>query len=284
MKIVVNYLREVQELFEEGKIDFIDYFKLYSLNDDLSPLEWCLKNKGLFFHGIVGKASAFGDRDLVEKTDIEATREILQKSNAPYISGHLCVSRKEQTREETLSSIQKNIEDFRTIFGKEVVLENIPYRKYYEHCLYLIQPDVIAQIVYENDCNFLFDISHARKAALFLQMSFEEYVSKLPMDRVVEIHLAGMFTMPDGTQMDYHGIMNDEDYRFLEEAVEKYPTLQYITLEYGSYCPKEKLDLLKDWSLPLANYESVNPIVKEEAYEQLIRIKEILYASKNKRK
>lgn len=276
MKIVVNYLREVQELFEEGKIDFVDYFKLYSLNSDLSSLDWCLENKGVIFHGVVGKASNFGDCDLLETTDIEKTKEILEKTKAPYISGHICTRNKNQTREETLDAIQRNVAEYRRIFAKDVVLENIPYREYYKDCLYLIQPEVISQIVYENDCNFLFDISHARKAALFLEMPFEEYVSKLPMDRVIEFHLAGMFTMPDGTQMDYHGAMQEEDYKFLEEAIAKYPTLKYITLEYGSYCPKERLDFFKNLTLPLADFDTVNPVVKNEVYEQLIKIQKIV--------
>ena len=281
MKLVVNYLREVQELFEEGKIDFVDYFKLYSLNDDLSPLEWCLKNKGLIFHGIVGGASSFGNKDLINFVDEKYTNEILQRSNAPYISGHICVTNKDQTKEETLEAIKDNVKEFKKRFNKKVVLENIPYRNYYEHCLYLIEPEVISQIIYENDCDFLFDLSHARKAALFLQMPFEEYVSRLPMDRVVEIHLAGMYTLPDGEKMDYHGVMQEEDYRFLEYAVKTYPTLKYITLEYGSYCPKEKLHLFRGQDLSLASYETVNSIIKQEVYEQLIRIEKIMRKSCN---
>lgn len=55
MKLAVNHLLEVEELFNEGKIDFIDYFKLYSINGDLSHLEWCIKNKALLFHGLIGR-------------------------------------------------------------------------------------------------------------------------------------------------------------------------------------------------------------------------------------
>ena len=79
MKIVVNYLREVEELFNEGKIDFIDYFKLYSLNEDISALDWCIEHRPVMFHGVIGKASSFGDSDLVAKTDVEKTKEILRK-------------------------------------------------------------------------------------------------------------------------------------------------------------------------------------------------------------
>ena len=276
MKLVVNYLKEVEELFEEGKIDFVDYFKLYSLNEDISALDWCIAHRPVMFHGIIGKASMFGEKNLIENTDIYKTKEILEKSKTPYLSGHISTNDTTQTLEETLAIIKENITNYKKVFGKNIALENIPYRKRYEHCTYLINPEIISKIVYENDCMFLFDISHARKAAEYFKMTFEEYVSKLPMDRVIEFHLAGMYTCRDGVKMDYHGKMNEEDYEFLEDAIKKYPTLQYITLEYGSYLPKDKSHLLDGENLPLASFEAVNPKVKEEVYNQLIRIKEIM--------
>lgn len=274
MKIVVNYLKEVEELFNEGKIDFVDYFKLYSLNGDLTPMEWCVARRPVMFHGIIGKASSFGDKGLIQNTDIEKTKEMLAKTNTPYLSGHICTNNKNQTEEETIKAINENVKEYKKIFGKDVVLENIPYREHYSHCLYLLNPETISKIVYENDCKFLFDISHARKAALELHIPFDEYVSKLPMDRVIEFHLAGMFKFPDGRELDNHGKMNEEDYEFLKQAIKKYPTLEYITLEYGSYLPKEKSEA--EMPYPVASLNKVNQKVKEEVYEQLIRIKEIL--------
>ena len=276
MKLVVNYLKEVEELFDESKIDFVDYFKLFSLNEDLSGMDWCLSNRPVMFHGVIGKASSFGDIDLIERTDFEKTREIVEKTRTPYVSGHICTKNLYQTEEQTVKALKRNIAKYKKVFGKGIAIENIPYRNHYDHCTYVLNPDFISKVVYDNDCMFLFDISHARKAAMYLDMPFEKYVSKLPMDRVIEFHLAGMTKLPDGSEIDYHGKLNEEDYKFLEESVKKYPTLKYITLEYGTYCPKEKLEKVKNLGIPLASFEGVNPIVKEEVYEQLIRIKEII--------
>ena len=52
MKIGVNYLLESKELYEEEKIDFVDYFKLFSLNTNLDGIDWCMSHKGLLFHGM----------------------------------------------------------------------------------------------------------------------------------------------------------------------------------------------------------------------------------------
>jgi len=276
MKIVVNYLNEVRELFEEGKIDFVDYFKLYSLNEDLSGFDWCISHRPVMFHGAIGKAAMFGEKNLIKDTDIEKTKEVLQKAKTPYVSGHISVLDRQQTLDEYLINIKENISEYKKAFGKKIALENVPYREKYEKCIDLLKPEIISKIVYENDCMFLFDISHARSAADYFKMSFEDYVSKLPMDRVVEFHLAGMSTFPDGHRMDCHGKMNEEDYLFLQEAIKKYPTLEYITLEYGSYFPEEKLNLIEGLDIPLVSFNGVNYMAKQEIYEQLIKIRKIL--------
>ena len=301
MQIGVNYLLESRELFEEGKIDFLNYFKLYSLNEDLAGLDWCYNHKWLMFHGAIGKASSIGEADLIQTIDVEKTKEIIEKGKTPYFSAHICTRNPNQTEEETYEIIKKNITFLKNAIGKDVVLENIPYRKKYHHCVYLMRPEIISKIVHENDIWFLFDISHARKAAEHFNMTLEEYVEKLPMDRVVEFHLAGMFDSPDisreeirkqyterqirfikaneemyGNRYDYHGKLTEVDYTVLEEYLPKYKdTLKYITLEYGSYNGN---NLFKDeeFVYPVANFERVNPVIKDEIYTQLKRLKLII--------
>ncbi len=296
MKIGANYVAELKELIEEGKLDFLDYIKLYSLNDDLSPLSWCLQHHWVMFHGTIGKASRFADKDLIKKTDIEKTINVLKDTKAPYISCHIA-SREEISLDEMLENIKNNVRDFKNTFGYDIALENIPYRSYYDCCVDLTRPEIISKIVYDNDIMFLFDISHARSAANHWGMTLEEYASKLPMDRVVEFHLAGMYDFPDinneeikntftprqleflnrqinkyGKRADAHGKMNEEDYRFLEEAIKKYPSLKYVTLEYGSYNDGKEGFADEDFTYPVCHYDRVNPKVKEEVLEQLTRI------------
>lgn len=302
MQIGVNYLLEARDLFEEGKIDFVDYFKLYSLNSDLSGMDWCASQRPfVMFHGVCGGASAIGNKNLFEEMNIEKTKEMIEVSKVPYVSAHICTKNKTQTEEETLEAIRQNVKQMREIFGKDVVLENIPYRRHYDHCTYLLNPETISKIVYENNTGFLFDISHARKAADYLGMTLEEYVEKLPMDRVVEFHLAGMYEVPDlskeeiraqytprqieflesmirilGRRADCHGVLHEEDYNFIEKAVERYKdTLKYVTLEYGSY-NDDTLFEDEAFTYPIADFESSKPKIKEEVLEQLNRLHEIV--------
>ena len=251
--------------------------------------------------GLFGRASAFGDKDLIKGIDIEKTKEMIEKSQTPYISAHICTKNVNQTKEETLEAIKENIKVFKDVFEKDVVLENIPYRSHYSHCEYAIDPEFISQVVHENNINFLFDISHARSAANHLGMTLEEYASKLPMDKVIEFHLAGMYDIPDiskeeiknkytdeqirfintvkskcDKRADDHGKMNEEDYKFLEESLPKYKdTLKYITLEYGSYSKYEGFED-SAYTYPVADFKSSKQNVKEEVFEQLERIHKII--------
>ena len=301
IKLGTNYLSEIKELFEENKIDFINYFKLFSINDNLDALDWCNSKRWLMFHGVCGKAvSSFGDKDLIKRIDVEKTKKILEESGTPYLSGHIYSASQEQTEEETYEAIKNNIADLKREFGMQIAIENVPYRKKYKHCEYLLKPEVINKIVHDNDVWFLFDISHARKSAEHFNMTLEEYVSKLPMDRVVEFHLAGMYDFPDisseiikkqyterqirfikaatelyGERYDNHGILNEEDYAFLENYIPRYETLKYITLEYGSANTIKGFED-DEYTYPIANFGKINPKIKEELLEQLTRLKQII--------
>lgn len=103
------------------------------------------------------------------------------------------------------------------------------------------------------------------------KMDFDEYVKRLPMDRLVEIHLSGVSTTEDGHIWALHRKMNEDDYKFLEEAINKYNTLQTVTLEYGAWAFDEE-----NCNYPIPKYGVVNEEIKAEVYDQLMRIKEII--------
>ena len=102
-------------------------------------------------------------------------------------------------------------------------------------------------------------------------INFTYSISRLPMNRLVEIHLSGVNVAEDGLVWALHRKMNEEDYKFLEDAIKKYDTLQTITLEYGAWALDEE-----NCDYPIPRYGVVNEEIKAEAYEQLMRIKEIM--------
>ncbi len=55
-----------------------------------------------------------------------------------------------------------------------------------------LQPDFIHRVVEETGCCFLLDIAHARLAAHTLGLDARAYLARLPLERISEIHLAGI--------------------------------------------------------------------------------------------
>ncbi len=272
MKLAVNYLQEVKELFKEKKIDFIDYMKLFSINGDLSPFDWCAKHTNVLFHGLVGNFSDVANIDFWENRDIELQKRYFEDGKTPYVSLHINdTSDGSQTEEEAFETICRNVEKVKEVFKMEVILENVPARYSDRTKDFLASPEFITKVVNATDTGFLFDIGHARAAADVLKIPFDEYVSRLPMDRLIEIHLSGVWRAPDGKVWALHQKMNEEDYEFLKVAVQKYDTLQTVTLEYGPWADDEET-----CGYPVPKYDVVNEEIKNEVYEQLLKVKEII--------
>ena len=273
MKLCINYLEEVRELIEEGKIDFIDYIKLFSINGDLSPFDWCITKKDVMFHGFIGETgSNIADKNFFENRDKEKQKEYFEKSNTPYISMHINAMQEPiPNEEEALMVIKENVNRLRKEFGREIILENVPAFRNREEYNFYANPDFISKVIEETKCGFLFDIGHARAAAEVLDISFENYVERLPMDKLIEIHLAGCMKKIDGDLAPNHSKMNEEDYIFLENLLKTNKTLQVVTLEYGTVKNKNTVN-----ECPLVSYGVVNEEAKKEVLEQLIRLKEML--------
>lgn len=272
MKLCVNYLMELRELIPECKIDYIDYIKLYSIDGDLSPFDWCRSQREVMFHGYVGHGSNIADADFLERRDNDEQRDYFKRANTPYVSTHINRSFEDPaTEEEVTERIKNNIQFLKDEFGMRVILENVPYHPKKAYNKFMVMPEYIKKSVYENDCGFLFDIGHARAAAERLDIPFDEYVSRLPMDKLVEIHLAGSMKTKSGGITPNHSKMHEEDYEFLEWAIQNCPTLETITLEYGPIDQTETID-----KTPYASATEINPQIKDEIVEQLDRIYEIM--------
>lgn len=273
LKLCVNYLEETKELLEEGKIDFIDYIKLFSINGDISPLEWCITKKDVMFHGMIGKNGGnIADKNFFENRDLDLQRKYFEISKTPYISMHIN-SRIDPNQDETesLQIIKDNVARLKAEFGKEIILENVPASKKYSEYNFYSNPEFICKVIDETSCGFLFDIGHAKVASEVFNIPFDDYVSKLPMDKIVEIHLAGCKRTLDGNLIANHSKMNEEDYNFLNKLLVSSKSLRVVTLEYGTI---GEMPLI--YNCPVVKYGVVNQRAKEEVYEQLIKLKEML--------
>ena len=138
---------------------------------------------------------------------------------------HLPPPKIERARDKFIHLLSDVIESVEIL----VILENLTSLSQ-EKYFYAADPSLIAEIVETTNSGLLLDIAHARAAASYREMSVESYMEKLPLERIVQIHVSGA-REKDGYLQDAHEAMQDEDYAILNWVLGKSKP-EVVTLEY----------------------------------------------------
>jgi uncharacterized protein (UPF0276 family) len=136
-----------------------------------------------------------------------------------------------------------------------LLLENLDYwpTGAYE---YVSEPDFVASVIEDAGVEFLLDIAHAQVAAARLGMRSDDYLDRLPLHRIRQIHVSGP-RVRDGVLIDAHEPLTDEDYRLLGRVLRaRRPSA--VTFEYhgvegsavAGELPRLRVFLGADNSLP----------------------------------
>lgn len=110
-----------------------------------------------------------------------------------------------------------------------VILENIeplPFDGYD----FEVQTERITKVLEGTECGFLLDIGHARVSAAVLGVDVYDYLSGLPLNHVVQVHVSGP-RMRDGRLVDVHEPLQETDYELLDFVLKRTQP-QVVTLEY----------------------------------------------------
>lgn len=113
-----------------------------------------------------------------------------------------------------------------------VLVENMP-RWSVSPPAYVVDPAFITAVMDESGCGLLLDLAHARVAAHNRGEAARDYLARLPLDRVLEIHVSGPRpgSHPDGRLVDAHQPLLEADYDLLAWVLER-TRPRAVTLEY----------------------------------------------------
>ena len=278
LKIACNYYLETEELVNEQRID-IDYFKFPALGFQMGILEHNRKNefdqfcsrvtskKPILLHGLYPAPHDLSSPTLIKDFDFSTANRLIELTKTPGISFHPSLKNIDPSAKtaDTVKTIVKNINFLKLQYShlEFISIENVDSPRFGN----LIDPEVITEIILETGCYFLLDISHAFCVSTYKNQSLKEYIYKLPLDKVYEIHING-WIVKDNTVM-CHVKINEDGYNILEELL-GYCNPKIITIEYGRNYDKIGVDI------PLISAEKTNPIVKNEIIEQVKRIRQII--------
>lgn len=138
------------------------------------------------------------------------------------------------TAEEMKENVRRNIPKMKDILGPDIMI-GIENNNYYPTPAYqwVTDPDFVATIVRENDIHLLLDIAHAELTVFNAkQMDFETYLSRLPMERIKQIHISRQVIDPAlGWMMDAHEYPTDPTWSRLQSILKRW-SAEYLTVEY----------------------------------------------------
>jgi len=202
-----------------------------------------LPGRRLFLHNAVWDWSLGGAGALQERNIIHQTLEAIARTRTPWLSVHLGFSAAQVSHKgDHMHSLSAPISEdalFRTICANvrtlaaaipvPLILENLNYCPggAYEH---VCVPEFIASVLEDTGTNMLLDLAHALVSAEWLGMRVGAYLARLPLHRVVEVHVSGP-RVHNGMLNDTHESLLEEHYMLLDEVLRK-ASPQAVAIEY----------------------------------------------------
>lgn len=196
---------------------------------------------------------AAGD-DRLECSDWGLIDRLLAETGTPYVNVHLAPGGKALVGVDPVAPAPAARADMRrrltadvalvaARYGPErVIVENVVYRAREPGGVPLtaVEPEVIADVVRTTGAGLLLDLAHARLTCRNLDLDPVDYLGRMPMERLTEIHVTGIAPR-DGRWRDSMP-MTDEDARLLESVLAwvregRAAAPWVVTLEYGGVGP-----------------------------------------------
>lgn len=272
-----NYHEETEELVKKGKID-IDFYKFPSLgyqmdvfwSPELMEFKELMKrlqqSKPVYLHGLNPSLHNIGSETFIQDLDVNIVKELIQICDLKGISVHLDGCEQQITKDKLVKRIRKNISYLKSEFNELqfISLENVNLIR----SPHVSEPDIISEVIRTSEADFLLDISHAFIAARNYNMSAREYMKKLPLDRVYEIHING-WEEKDSDIMS-HTKINGIAYELLDEVLQL-STPKLVTIEYGRY------DDRINCGCPVMQDKTINTRAMDEIVEQVEKVRHIIY-------
>jgi uncharacterized protein len=160
-----------------------------------------------------GVSLGIGSTEPPSNDYLERLKHLVQKLAPPYFSDHLCWGRAAgqdlhdllplpMTRESLSLTVQR-IREVQDTLEAPFAIENVSsYLTFTESTF--TEWEFLAEIAERADCGILFDVNNVYVSASNHSFDAEAYVDAIPVDRVVQIHMAGHHDM--GTYLlDDHG-------------------------------------------------------------------------------
>jgi uncharacterized protein (UPF0276 family) len=243
MKFALNISQPAIELLHAGRIE-MDLFKT---PDWPHLIDMASAHRPVYAHFAL--MAGWG-----EPVDFDHIDHILSITQTPYINAHIApngykldvplTSQDPAHRRLLVEKMLADIQPLTDRYGTDkIVLENAiwdPSEKYGIPAL-VLDPEIISFIVGETGCGLLLDTAHAVASARFLGIDEHDYLSRLPVDHLRELHVTGLSRDTEGTWIDHYPL-GPSDWHIVEWVMDRvragmWASPWVMACEYGGVGP-----------------------------------------------
>ena len=245
MQLALNYSPPAVQLVQSGQIH-INYFKT-------PDWEWIIR-EAQNIRPVAVHFTLEAGNNCLGQGDWNRLDQLAQITGTPYINLHLDSKQSyfpwlsvdttlKSDIDQVLKVILSDVKLFVDRFGPDrIIIENSPYHADRGNTLRLcVEPDIITRVVEETGCGLLLDISHAVITAKQLGINPYEYLSRLPVNKIKELHFAGIHHII-GRWVDHLSILK-RDWPWLDWVLSRIQSSEWHTpwllaFEYGGVGPE----------------------------------------------
>lgn len=198
-----------------------------------------------------GLTLGFGALQPPDPDYVAGLREFVHEIGTPFHSEHLCFSGVEGAQLHDLLPLPFTAEAaahaagrviaLRDALGLPVAIENVSY--YADPAPpEMDEVSFLTEVATRADARLLLDVNNVWVNAHNHGFDARAYIDRVPLERVVQLHVAGHFTRPDGMIIDTHGeAIRDEVYELLDYTLRRTGPVPVLLERDQNYPPFQEL-------------------------------------------
>lgn len=164
----------------------------------------------LYCHGL---SLSVGSPEGIDITFVKQVKQFLNETQAELYSEHLTFSKIDNAHlydllpipftQDAVDRVVQNILQVQDILGKRLILENGSYYTVLD--AEMTEAEFINEIVKRADCELLLDVNNVYVNSFNHNYDAKDFISKMPLEKVKYIHMAGHYQVNEKLIIDTHG-------------------------------------------------------------------------------
>jgi hypothetical protein len=212
----------------------VDWFEVISENymvpggQPLRMLDAIAERYPIVMHGVSLSIASTSPLDQDYLRDLKA---LARRVKPRWVSDHLCWTGVHGVNlhdllpvpytEEALDHVVSRISQVQDLLGRRLVIENVSSYIEYQ-CSEMSEWEFVAEVARRSDCWLLLDVNNVFVSGVNHDFSTEHFLDAIPVDRVVQFHLAG-HSEGETCLIDTHDQPVSEDvWRLYARAIERF--------------------------------------------------------------